>query len=124
MAEETTFYSDQQGVRVTDKRVIFRTTTYALANITSVSTDRTAPSYAGPLLLFLIAAVALFVRGGGILLAIVSAVLGVFWWRKLRPTWHLHIKSASGESSPIQSGDEKRIASIAQAINEAIIHRG
>ena len=38
MAEETSYYSDQNGVRVTDKRVIVNNITYAMANITSVST--------------------------------------------------------------------------------------
>jgi hypothetical protein len=127
MAEETSFYTDQKGVRVTDKRVIVGNITYALANITSVSTAVEKPSLTGPILFI----------GIGILLLIGSAsaqsgvtaffgvlllILGVVWYRGCKPTWHLKISSASGEATPLQSTNQQWISSIAQAINEAMIH--
>ena len=128
MAEEITFYTDQASVRVTDKRVIAGSTTYALANITSVSTAVESPSYTGPLLFLAVGAVAL-IEGvatkstGTTTFAVLILALGCFWWRGLKPTWHLRIASASGESSPVKSHNQQWIAGIAQAIKKAMIHR-
>jgi Family of unknown function (DUF6232) len=128
MAEETTFYADQKNVRVTDKRVILGTTTYALANITSVSTSVESPSYVGPILIFLVAAASLFggltTQSGAMwFIAALLVAVGALWFRSLKPTWHLRIASASGETSPLESQDQKHIDDVARAINEAIIHR-
>lgn len=37
MSTEQTFYSDEKGVRITATRAIFGSTTYSMANITSVT---------------------------------------------------------------------------------------
>ncbi len=37
MTTEQTFYSDDKGVRITGTRAIFGSTTYSMANITSVT---------------------------------------------------------------------------------------
>jgi hypothetical protein len=128
MAEETSYYSDQNGVRVTDKRVIIGSTTYSMANITSVSTKVEHPSKIGPILIIAIGV--LFVMTslagrsvGGVLVAGIFIALGYFWFRGVKPIWHLRIASASGENTPLQSVNQQWIASVAQAINEAIIHR-
>jgi len=128
MAEETSFYSDQSGVRVTDKRVILGSTTYSLANITSVTTGVETPSRVGPILCIAIGAV-LLVSGltqKQSWMAITGIILGAFgyiWNRGCNPVWHLRIASASGESTPLKSTNQQWITSIAHAINEAIIHR-
>lgn len=44
MADETTYYSDQSGVRVTGKQVIVNNVTYAMANISPVSMTVEKPS--------------------------------------------------------------------------------
>ena len=128
MADETSYYSDQNGVRVTDKRVIIGSTTYSMANITSVSTKLEHPSKLGPGVFFLIGF--FFVLGGlgnksfgVVIIGAVVILLGYFWLRGIKPIWHLRIASASGENTPLQSINQQWIASIAQAINEAIIHR-
>lgn len=129
MAEETSFYSDQQGIRVTDKRVIIRNVTYALPNITSVSTEVDKPNLAGPILLIAIGAACVLgffentQNGFLILVGICFIVLGGIWYRGCKPTWHLKISSASGESTPLQSVNEQWINAVARAINEAMIHR-
>jgi hypothetical protein len=128
MAEETSYYSDQNGVRVTDKRVIFGSTTYSMANITSVSTKVEHPSKMWPILFMVIggfvALMSLVNKAfGGILVGGIFGALGYFWFRGIKPIWHLRIASASGENTPLQSINQQWIASIAQAINEAIIHR-
>jgi Family of unknown function (DUF6232) len=127
MSEETSFYSDQQGVRVTDKRVILGNTTYALANITSVTTAVEQPSVRGPILfiligIFLIVTSASQRSSGMAVGGVVLLLLGVVWYRGCKPRWHLKIASASGEATPLQSPNQQWITSIAQAINEAMIH--
>jgi Family of unknown function (DUF6232) len=128
MADETSYYADQQGVRVTNKRVIVRDTTYSLANITSVSTTVEQPNLTGPILFILVGClcfIAVASGNAGILpvLGVFLIVIGVIWYRGCKPTWHLRISSASGEATPLQSVDKQWIGSIAQAINEAMIHR-
>lgn len=129
LAEEVSFYSDERGVRVTDKRVIVENTTYSLANITSVATRREEASATGPFLFMAIGGVLLI---GGLTSRSGSAadiggavvgLIGYFWYRGLKPTWHLRIASASGESTPLSSLNQKWIESISHAINEAIVHR-
>lgn len=132
MAEETSFYSDESGVRVTDKRVIIRNTTYSLANITSVSTRIENPSRMGPVLviavggIFLLEGLSVHSTGGAAAALGVGAaavLIGYFWYRGCKPIWHLRIGSASGESTPLSSIKQEWIQGIARAINEAIIHR-
>ena len=129
MADETSFYSDQQGVTVTDKRVIVRNVTYALANITSVSTEVEQPNLSGPVLFVVIGVASLVLfsantqNGFLIVVGLCLIVLGVIWYRGSKPTWHLKISSASGEATPLQSANEQWIRAIVQAINEAMIRR-
>lgn len=90
MAEETSFYSDQSGVRVTDKRVIIGNTTYSLANVTSVSTKVERPGLTGPILVIVIGILLLVSGlggkspGTGFLGALVAA-FGYFWYRGSKP---------------------------------------
>jgi len=128
MADETSYYSDQNGVRVTDKRVIIGSTTYSMANITSVSTKVEHPSKMWPVLFMLVGG--FFVLGGlgnkafgSALFGAILAIVGYFWFRGIKAIWHLRIASASGEATPLNSINQQWISSIAQAINEAIIHR-
>lgn len=128
MADETTYYSDQAGVRVTDKRVIVNSVTYAMSNITSVETRVEKPSFSGPILFWLIGA-ALFLgglserRAAFVIAGAIFSVLGYFWFRGCKPLWHLRIASASGESTPLKSINRQWIENIARAINEAMIQR-
>jgi len=128
MADEISYYSDQSGVRVTDKRVIIGSTTYSMANITSVSTTVENPSKLGPVIfmavgcLFILYGLGNKEFGGAVVGAVFGAV-GYFWFRGIKPIWHLRIASASGENTPLNSINQQWISSIAQAINEAIIHR-
>ena len=128
MAEEVSFYTDQSGVSVSDKRLIIGNTTYSMANIGSVSTEVEHPSKAGPVFI---------VISGLVLLAIginqESAVLGMFGaflavagffgYRSVKPIWHLRIVSTSGETTPLKSENGEWISGIVQAVNKAIIHR-
>jgi amino acid permease len=128
MSTETSYYEDQNGVKVTDKRVVISNITYAMANITSVSTYIERPSVVGPLLFlgiggFLILMGSLALLGGTIVLGAVAVVIGFFWYRSCKPIWHLRIASASGESTPLKSNNHQWVSAISNAINEAMIHR-
>lgn len=128
MAEEMSFYSDNNGIRVTDKRVILNNTTYSLANITSVATSVEEPSRLGPIVTIIIGGVTLLTAAGqsSVALAIFGVIVGAvgyLWYRGCKPIWHLRIASASGETTPLKSLNENWIVSIANAINEAIVHR-
>jgi hypothetical protein len=128
MADEVSYYSDQSGVRVTDKRVIIGSTTYSMANITSVSITVHRPGLGVPILFMVVGGI-LALGGiaskslGTVVFAVVFGVLGYFIYRGSKPIWHLRIASASGETTPLQSVNQQWISSISQAINEAIIHR-
>ncbi len=58
--EETTFYSDNGGVRVTSARLIIGPTTYAMLNITSVMRAQELPSRVGPLVVLIIGVLSVF----------------------------------------------------------------
>lgn len=129
MAEETSFYSDRNGVLVTDKRLVLNSTTYTMANITSVSTYKRKP-IAGPLgVLFSIFGAFILIGGivsGNISAAIIGgvvAVIGFYCYRFSEPTFHLEITSASGEFTPLTSKDSQLVKNVAKAINEAIVRR-
>lgn len=128
MADEISYFADPSGVQVTDKRVTIGNVTYAVANITSVSTVAENPSRLGPKLAvvigFAIVVDQIFHKAlGPALLGAFVLALGYFWYRGAKPVWQLRIASASGEITPLQSANRQWISAIAQAINEAIIHR-
>jgi len=129
MADEVTYYSDATShVYVTDKRLMVDSTTYSMANITSVSTKVVARSRAGYVVLgaigLILAIVALShwafpgVFFGGFL-----AAVSYFGYLGTKPEWHLCVVSASGEATPMHSRDQAKIRNIANAMNEAIVHR-
>lgn len=128
MAEELSFYSDQKGIRVTDKRVIIQNKTYVLANISSVATAVEKPELIWPILAIIIG-IGLFIAGiggkspGASVFGAIIGVLGYFWYRGCKAVWHLRISSTSGESTPLKSINEQWIKDICGAINEAIVHR-
>jgi len=131
MAEEkeVTYYSDDKGVRITNTRVIVSSTTYAMANISSVSTvKKPARRVLGILIaiLGLIVLVVTAVTGStvGIAFGAVFLCFGVLVAVLLKPIYIARIASASGEVDAISAKEEKYIQTIVMAMNEAIIKRG
>ncbi len=122
MVTEPTLFTDKQGVRITPTRAIFDSTTYSIANITSIKRDVHPAN-----------------RTAGIIIALVGLILFLLWipWIGLpvliigiiiaamaKSTYYLKITSASGEAEPISSKDKQYIDDIVDAINEALIRRG
>lgn len=128
MKEEITFYADNQGIRITSARIIIGNTTYSLANITSVRNTSARPSRRTPLKLLVIG-IGVFLLGLGLesgmvaLLGVLMGALGSFWLKVQKPTYHLDLASASGETRALRSQDGDRVEKITQAINEAMIQR-
>lgn len=134
MGDEHVFLNDQ-GVFVSNSRLVISGTTYSLANITSVRKGRTPPSQGCALLLIGLAAVIvvgsllLFGEdlGSGLVLLLVGCglgALGVFWYRSLKPTFHVVTASSSGESQALSSQDEELVDKVVHALSEAIVYRG
>jgi hypothetical protein len=127
--EETTFYSDDGGVRVTSARLVIGPTTYAMLNVTSVMRAEERPSRVGPVLMSVVG-VMFFLVGlsgaehGGAVFGVVLLAVGVLWWRGQRTKYHLRISSASGEANAVTDFNRQRIDNIIQGVNEAIIGRG
>ena len=127
--KETTFYSDNRGVRFTNTRLMVPNTTYAMANISSVTTKTVDPSYGWAGLIVLVGLG--FVVGGyasgswpaGIF-GIVLLGAGALWGYCLKPDYHLRISSTGGESTALVSKDPAYVAQLVTAIHEAIVHRG
>lgn len=127
--EESTFYTDDQGVRVTSTRLIVGSTTYAMGNITSVSRTIQEPSRMGPTVVGAIG-IGFFIWAASesqaalVFYGVVSLGLAALWWKGQKTLYGLRIASSSGESTPISSIHKERIEKIVQAVNEAIIGRG
>jgi len=129
MATEPTFYSDEQGVRITPTRAIFGSTTYAMANITSVARGE-APARRKPGIIIAILGLIIFVACisfesvEGVVVGVVVLGLGILIAAIAKSTYHVKITSASGEAEATSSKDKQYIDSIVMALNEALIRRG
>ena len=129
MATEPTFYSDERGVRITPTRAIFGSTTYAMANITSVARSkdppRRAPGIIVAILGFIILLASISFEGTeGVIVGVVVLGLGILLTALAKATYHVKITSASGEVSATSSKEKQYIDSIVMALNEALIRRG
>jgi hypothetical protein len=120
---EISFYSDDNGVRVTNSRLIIGTTTYAMLNVTSVMRKAEPPNRVGPIILLLLG-VAVLAHHNTAFFGFLMLVAGVLWLKSQKTLYHLRIASASGEANAITSTDVLRVDKIVQAVNEAIIGRG
>jgi len=130
MATEPTFYSDERGVRITTTRAIFGSTTYAMANITSVVRGEDPPRRKPGIIIAILGLIILlacisFESGVGVIVGVVVLGLGILIAAKAKSTYYVKITSASGEATPLPSSkDKQHMDSIVNAINEALIKRG
>lgn len=130
MVEETTFYSDDEGVRITNTRAIFGSTTYAMNNVTSVSKGYKSANHATGVLMIVIGIVVAWLCItlkavlSGIVAGVIFVAIGVLLLKILKPTYSVKIGSASGEIVALESQNGKYIQDIVEAMNEAIMKRG
>ncbi|SRR5260221_8915378 len=135
MASEHVFFNEA-NVYVSNTKVNLAGTTYATANITSVSKRFTPASKGSALVLTALGALmtlgslgALFSKdfGTGLVMFLICAGLtaaGIAWLRSLRPTYHVILASASGESEAMSSKDHDLVNRVISALSDAITHRG
>lgn len=123
MSEKTFFNAD--GISVTNARVVIGGQTYAMSGITSVRSIEEKPSRKGPIILGIIGAICLLPgEAAAIVFGLILIGLAVLWFIMTKPTYHVGLVSASGESKALSSKDAAYISKIVTAINEAIIARG
>lgn len=116
---EPTYYSDDQGIRITPTRAIFGKKTYSMANITSIS-HGTKYQFWGLAVVFILAMFGFSLHWGiGLLIMIVGIVL-IFSY----PQHTIVIMSAAGEVKALITYDKQKANSILVAFNEALIKRG
>jgi hypothetical protein len=119
MATEPTYYSDEHGIRITPTRAIFGKKTFAMANITSITTKKKYQFWM-LLIIFLFAILGFSVY---LLLGLFIILLGIICLIAF-PKHSLIITSTAGETSALSSFDKQRVNSVAMAFNEALIKRG
>ncbi|QQR73349.1 MAG: hypothetical protein IPJ17_17960 [Holophagales bacterium] len=121
---------------VSTSRVVIAGKTYSTANITSV-TKRFTPASSGCAITLLVVGALGMLLGLGMMtsksfgaglgqLIVAGAVAagGYFWFRSLKPTYHVVLSSASGEGTALSSKDGAAIDAIVNAISQALIERG
>jgi len=135
---EPTYYSDGEGVRITSTRLIIPgktgdegPSTYAMANITSVKTIKRGPNRGAGIFIAILGACFIAARVGFemdtevlTIIGIILVVLGLALAILLKPTYHLQIASASGETDALESKSKESIDHVVTAISEALIKRG
>ena len=129
MTTERTYYSDDEGVRITGTRAIFNNTTYSMANISSIRTNEVPPKRGGAIFTIILGIILLVIGASGDLsvltvIGIIVLLIGILWVWKASGEYHLMITSTSGEVSALKSTNKDYINKVTHAMNEAIIHRG
>jgi len=133
---EPTYYTDEDGVRITATRLIVPgksngegSATYAMANITSIKSEKDVIARIAGVVLAIFGVILIAAQGYlnspaainiGIALLVLGFLIAVF----MRPTYHLKITSASGEVDALKKHDKQEFERILSAINEALIKRG
>lgn len=127
MAER--IFLDEGGVKVTQARFMVPGQTYAMSGVTSVAAHKENPSKRWPILLIVLGGLAAMIGLGQteivtIIVGIVVLAVGILWLRALRPTYHVLLRSASGEARALSSKDREWVERVVKALNDAIVVRG
>ena len=118
--DEKTFF-EYEGVKVTNARFVVDSQTFAMSNITSVSTARDDPSRIGP---FLVILIGLGICASNVVAGVIVAAIGALWWWKQKSTFHVMLKTSGGEAKALTSHQKDYIGKVVAALNDAIVHRG
>lgn len=128
--KESTFYSDDRGVRITNARAVMPDgTTYSMANITSVRTgvehaNRKPGLVVGMLGLLVLGICAGLESTGGIIVGVVVLGIGIAIAMMAKATYSVQIATAAGEKQLVTSKDNEYIKKVVGAMNEAFVKRG
>lgn len=124
---EKTYYSDNNGVSVTKSRIIIGSATYTVANITSVKTAKRSNKHLSGLIFSIVGLIIIiFSEGTNYTIFSIGLIIllgGGLWAILPRPTYHLIIASASGETYALSSKEKQYISNIVSAISDALTKR-
>jgi len=130
MSEEVFLYRDAT-IQVTNLRAILPGKTYAMANVTSVSTFTVPAKRTGAVILAIFGALIVVaglsnseLRSSSLTFGGVMLVIGIAMAAAAKNVYWLRIGSASGETNALSSHDYDYVARIVHAINDAIVRRG
>ena len=123
MAEKAFF--NQDGISVSNTRIVIGGQTFALNNITSVRTLVEQPSRKGPIILGIVGILSMMTGEGALIMLGLALIAGaVFWWMSTKTEYYVALTTAAGESKALSNKDEQYVDKIVQALNDAIIERG
>lgn len=118
--KEEVFYQDE-NVLISHTRMTLGGTTYATANITSVSTYRLKPSRKLEIIMGLIGLAVIF-NDFFVGLILIGLAGLIFYMKKTK--YIVKLSSNASEKDALRSTNKDYIYKIVEAINNAIIYRG
>lgn len=120
MSEKTFF--DYDGVKVTNARFVVDGQTFAMSNITSVSSVEETPGRVGPCIVGLLGAAMCASKNYGVGLLFIAAA--AFWLWRQKSKFHVVLRTSGGENRALTSKQRNYVEQVVAALNEAIVHRG
>ena len=127
---EVVYYSNGNGVKITNTRFVVNSATYPLNGITSIKAVEIQVSKTPALLLMLLGAVLLIAGMNGrnaaalAVLGVLIIAAGVWLWNRIKNDFAVKITTSAAETNALISKNEEYISQVTRALNEAIIHRG
>lgn len=118
-------YFDQDGVSVSNSRLVVKGTTYPINSIASVRATESKPIPLTGIFLILVGFGLLL--GGDPKLYMFGPIvmgLGIFMIVKKSKVYSVVLRTSSGESQVLDSKDKSQVLSIVEALNKSIIDRG
>lgn len=119
---ETVYYTDNNGVKITNTRFIVGSSTYPLQGITSIKTALIPASMTPAVILIVVGVLICFT--GAVPVGGVMAILGLLYIFLVKNKHAVKISTSAAETNALISKDKVYIEKVANALNEAIIHRG
>lgn len=124
MTDEVLYYSDDKGVKITNKQAIFGKKFYELGSINSIRVTKNPSSPKTPILLVVFGAI--FIIIGTVRFHIIEVFFGILflifgiYCLLAKPTYMIKLLHTKGEYVPILSRDKERIEQITDALEAAI----
>jgi hypothetical protein len=116
---ERTFL-EHEGLRVTSTSFEANGQTFAMSNVTSVTTAKRAPNRVWPFLL-LVAGVAGVAYNPLLGLPAAAAALCALFWQKT--TYHVILHTPAGDTKAFSTHQKGQVSKVASALNEALLYR-
>lgn len=125
---ETTYFSDERGISITDSRIVIYGDTYVMANITSIRREHVPSSRPGKigaiiLGLWLVLMFSIWHLVPGIIVGVIIMVIGIITTITHKDIWRLRIRTAAGDERVLML-DWDLAKQLEDSINEALSKRG